>query len=197
MKLHTSWLAALVLAASAVPVVHSAPVAATDSLRDWNDGRAKRAIVGFVQTTTDPSSSRFVPPAERIAVFDQDGTLWVERPIYAQLVYCLDRSSTCALTATGLISLPSADRTLYACTRSGRTASHGRTPLLATRAAIARCWSTRVPEAERVLRCWCCTTTGSVSMPTVRHRGSPTPRSDASRKSSMTMQRRTAGSSSA
>jgi phosphoglycolate phosphatase-like HAD superfamily hydrolase len=65
--------------------------AAADALSSWNEGAAKRAIVQFVQTTTDPSSPQFVPPAERIATFDQDGTLWVEQPIYAQVVYCLDR----------------------------------------------------------------------------------------------------------
>jgi phosphoglycolate phosphatase-like HAD superfamily hydrolase len=68
-----------------------AAAAATDELPSWNEGAAKRAIVQFVQTTTDPSSPQFVPPAERIATFDQDGTLWVEQPIYAQVVYCLDR----------------------------------------------------------------------------------------------------------
>ena len=45
----------------------------------------------FVKTTTDPSSPNFVPLEARIATFDQDGTLWVEHPIYSQLVYCLDR----------------------------------------------------------------------------------------------------------
>ena len=45
----------------------------------------------FVKATTDPSSPNFVPPEARIATFDQDGTLWVEHPIYSQVVYCLDR----------------------------------------------------------------------------------------------------------
>jgi phosphoglycolate phosphatase-like HAD superfamily hydrolase len=62
-----------------------------DPLPAWNDGAAKKAIEDFVQTTTDLASPRFVPPAERIATFDQDGTLWVEQPAYAQLMYCLDR----------------------------------------------------------------------------------------------------------
>jgi len=52
---------------------------------------AKQAILDFVRATTDPSSKSFVPPEERIATFDQDGTLWVEHPIYTQVVYCLDR----------------------------------------------------------------------------------------------------------
>ena len=57
----------------------------------WNDGNAKQAIVDFVQATTRQGSPEFVAPAERIATFDQDGTLWVEHPMYAQVMYCLDR----------------------------------------------------------------------------------------------------------
>ena len=60
-------------------------------LASWNDGPAKQAILDFVRATTDQASSKFVPPEERIACFDQDGTLWVEHPIYTQVVYCLDR----------------------------------------------------------------------------------------------------------
>ena len=60
-------------------------------LASWNDGPAKQAILDFIRATTDASSRDFVPPEERIATFDQDGTLWVEHPIYTQLVYCLDR----------------------------------------------------------------------------------------------------------
>ena len=65
--------------------------AQTDPLPSWNDGPAKKAIVEFVQTTTTQGSPKFVPPAERIATFDQDGTLWVEHPMYSQVIYCLDR----------------------------------------------------------------------------------------------------------
>jgi phosphoglycolate phosphatase-like HAD superfamily hydrolase len=73
-------------------LVLAAPVRAeTDPLPSWNDGAAKQAIVAFVQTTTTPGSPGFVPPAERIATFDQDGTLWVEHPMYAQLAYVLSR----------------------------------------------------------------------------------------------------------
>src|SRR6266478_6205208 len=68
------------------------PVGAqTDPLPSWNDGPAKRAIVDFVQATTDQSSPTFVPPEARIATFDQDGTLWVEHPMYSQVMYCLER----------------------------------------------------------------------------------------------------------
>ena len=60
-------------------------------LPSWNDGPAKQAIVDFVRATTDQASPKFVPPDERIAEFDQDGTLWVEHPVYSQFTFCLDR----------------------------------------------------------------------------------------------------------
>jgi phosphoglycolate phosphatase-like HAD superfamily hydrolase len=65
--------------------------AAGDPLPSWHDGAAKEAILQFVRATTDQSSPSFVPPEARIATFDQDGTLWVEQPIYTQVMYCLDR----------------------------------------------------------------------------------------------------------
>ena len=65
--------------------------AADDPLASWNDGAAKQAIVDFVKATTESGSDNFVPPEERIATFDQDGTLWVEHPVYSQVLYCLDR----------------------------------------------------------------------------------------------------------
>jgi phosphoglycolate phosphatase-like HAD superfamily hydrolase len=65
--------------------------AVTHSAAAQSDGAARKAIVEFVKTTTDRNSPNFVPPAERIATFDQDGTLWVEHPIYSQVMYCLDR----------------------------------------------------------------------------------------------------------
>jgi phosphoglycolate phosphatase-like HAD superfamily hydrolase len=65
--------------------------AADDPLPSWNDGPAKQAIVDFVHATTDQASPKFVPPAARVATFDQDGTLWVEHPMYSQVMYCLDR----------------------------------------------------------------------------------------------------------
>ena len=63
----------------------------TDPLPSWNDGSAKQAILDFVKATTDKSSADFVPSEERIATFDQDGTLWVEHPMYSQVIYCLER----------------------------------------------------------------------------------------------------------
>jgi hypothetical protein len=60
-------------------------------LASWNDGPAKQAILDFVRVTTDRANPSFVPMEERIATFDQDGTLWVEHPMYSQVIYCLDR----------------------------------------------------------------------------------------------------------
>lgn len=66
----------------------TAPV---DPLPSWNDSPSKQAILDFINKTTDKTSPEFVPPAERIATFDQDGTLWVEKPIYTEFIYCFDR----------------------------------------------------------------------------------------------------------
>jgi len=65
--------------------------AARDPLPSWNDGPAKHAIVDFVRATTDKGSPKFVPAAERIATFDNDGTLWCEQPMYSQFLFALDR----------------------------------------------------------------------------------------------------------
>jgi haloacid dehalogenase-like hydrolase len=63
----------------------------SDALPSWNEGPAKQAIRDFVRETTDQANPKFVPPEERVATFDQDGTLWVEHPVYGQMMYCLDR----------------------------------------------------------------------------------------------------------
>lgn len=62
-----------------------------DPLPSWNEGPAKTAIIEFVKATTDLANPKFVSPEARIATFDQDGTTWVEQPMYAQVMYCLDR----------------------------------------------------------------------------------------------------------
>jgi len=62
-----------------------------NSLPSWNDGATKQSILEFVAAVTREGSSDFVPPAERIATFDNDGTLWVEQPRYTQLTFALDR----------------------------------------------------------------------------------------------------------
>ncbi len=73
------------LAASAVCNADPAP------LPSWNDTATREAILTFVRGATTPDSPDFVPPAERIAVFDNDGTLWAEQPMYAQFFFILDR----------------------------------------------------------------------------------------------------------
>jgi phosphoserine phosphatase len=64
---------------------------ADDPLPSWNEGASKKAIVDFVERVTSKDSPDFVPPAQRIATFDNDGCLWSERPIYFQLQFAIDR----------------------------------------------------------------------------------------------------------
>jgi phosphoglycolate phosphatase-like HAD superfamily hydrolase len=101
MRLRNSLFSALLLSSllvSGCTTVHAptsapatSPAAAADPLPSWNNGPAKEAILKFVKATTDSASPQFVPAAERIATFDQDGTLWVEHPMYSQVLYCLSR----------------------------------------------------------------------------------------------------------
>ena len=79
------WLLAVALACAA------SLVRAQDPLPSWNDGHAKSRIVAFVAAVTDKAGKDFVPPADRIAVFDNDGTLWSEQPVYVQLAFAVDR----------------------------------------------------------------------------------------------------------
>jgi phosphoglycolate phosphatase-like HAD superfamily hydrolase len=66
-------------------------IQAQDPLPSWNDGKTKQSITEFVAKVTKEGSSDFVPPNERIATFDNDGTLWCEQPMYFQLFFALDR----------------------------------------------------------------------------------------------------------
>ena len=80
------------LVATAVTLSVGLPsFAQSDPLPSWNDGAAKRLILDLVVRTTMPQSPDFVPVPERIATFDNDGTLWVEKPIYVQVAFALDR----------------------------------------------------------------------------------------------------------
>ena len=65
--------------------------AAAGQLASWNDGPARQAIVRFVNDVTTPGSAKYVAAADRIAVFDNDGTLWAEQPLYFQLAFMLDQ----------------------------------------------------------------------------------------------------------
>src|SRR5712672_1359649 len=79
-----------------LPVSLLAQTAVTDPLPSWNDTATKKAIATFVERVTKQGSPDFVPPAERIATFDNDGTLWAEQPIYFQLAFALDRVKSLA-----------------------------------------------------------------------------------------------------
>jgi len=74
-----------------VPAFTATICEAADLLPSWNDGKAKQSIIEFVEKVTKPGSPDFVPVPERIAVFDNDGTLWCEQPLPVQLYFVLDR----------------------------------------------------------------------------------------------------------
>jgi hypothetical protein len=76
--------------------VVGAAQAADDPLASWNDGPAKQAIVAFVKETTTQGNPKFVPPEDRIATFDNEGTLWVSHSLYVQGMFALDRVATLA-----------------------------------------------------------------------------------------------------
>jgi phosphoglycolate phosphatase-like HAD superfamily hydrolase len=80
-----------VLAVAALLVAPAAALAQSDPLPSWNDTAPKAAIVEFVEKVSKEGSPDFVPKPERIAVFDNDGTLWIEHPMYVQLAFALDR----------------------------------------------------------------------------------------------------------
>jgi phosphoserine phosphatase len=80
----------LILAAGLV-LVFAAPAWAAEPLPSWNDGHARRAIVSFVARVTTEGGPGYVPPSERIAVFDNDGALWSEQPMYVQLAFAIGR----------------------------------------------------------------------------------------------------------
>lgn len=98
-------LAGLAMAACA-PGGSDSPEAKTDPLPSWNAGPSRAAIVDFVERTTTPGSPDFVPAPERIAVFDNDGTLWSEKPVYFQLAFAIDRSKMLAAHNTELAQNP-------------------------------------------------------------------------------------------
>ena len=84
-------LTALVTAAAASVFFKSSALAQGDPLPSWNEGKSKQSILDFVNAVTREGSSSFVPVSQRIATFDNDGTLWVEQPMYVQLAFALDR----------------------------------------------------------------------------------------------------------
>ena len=89
-RLKSLWVAGATVGALAL-LLPSMAIAQSDPLPSWNDTAPKAAIVEFVEKVSKQGSPDFVPEPERIAVFDNDGTLWVEHPMYVQLAFALDR----------------------------------------------------------------------------------------------------------
>ena len=97
-KPHIFWfpLTQIVLAVTLVLWVGVATSAQKDPLASWNDGSPKKVIVNFVERTTKAGSPDFIPVDERIATFDNDGTLWSEQPMYFQFLFMLDQVKAAA-----------------------------------------------------------------------------------------------------
>jgi phosphoglycolate phosphatase-like HAD superfamily hydrolase len=89
--MRNEWLSLSAVGAVAAVVCAGCATTHRDSLPSWNDGPAKSAVTDFVQRVTTEGTPDFVPPAGRIAVFDNDGTLWSEQPAYFQLLFAIDR----------------------------------------------------------------------------------------------------------
>ena len=87
----TSFSSKNLVLATATMLAMAGPSVAADPLPSWKEGKAKRSIVEFVETVTTPGGKGFVPEPERIAVFDNDGTLWAEQPMYFQAFFVFDR----------------------------------------------------------------------------------------------------------
>ncbi len=85
------WLAALALSITLAACAPMPSTPAADPLPSWNAGPAKQRIVDFVRAVTTEGGKDYVAPADRIAVFDNDGTLWLEYPLYTQFKFVLDR----------------------------------------------------------------------------------------------------------
>jgi len=97
----------LAVALLALLLVATVRAQAAAPLPSWNDGAAKARIIAFVQAVTQPGGKDFVAPADRVAVFDNDGTLWSEQPVYFQLAFAIDRARAMAAQNPALASKPS------------------------------------------------------------------------------------------
>jgi phosphoglycolate phosphatase-like HAD superfamily hydrolase len=91
MTMRTTHRSSVIAIALLLASAFAAAAQAADPLPSWNDGKAKHSIVSFVEKVTTPGSPDFVPGSERIAVFDNDGTLWCEQPMPVQLYFVFDR----------------------------------------------------------------------------------------------------------
>lgn len=79
---------------------------AADPLPSWNDTQARQRIIDFVEDVTDPASDNYVTPSDRIAVFDNDGNLWAEKPVYFQLIFAVDRVAELAAADPSIATSP-------------------------------------------------------------------------------------------
>jgi hypothetical protein len=79
------------LLAATIAWLTTGSAVAADPLASWNDGPAKKAVMGFVERVSKEAGPDFLAPADRIAVFDNDGTLWSEQPVYVQAAFAVDR----------------------------------------------------------------------------------------------------------
>ncbi|MBS1134808.1 MAG: haloacid dehalogenase-like hydrolase, partial [Burkholderiaceae bacterium] len=84
----------------------SAVAQPSDPLPSWRDGATKSRLVAFVQAVTELGGKDYVPSADRVAVFDNDGTLWAEQPMYFQLAFAIDRAKALVAKHPGLAKLP-------------------------------------------------------------------------------------------
>ncbi len=89
-------LAVVVFAASCAPKTPKPEIAIGDPLPSWNETASKKLIVDFVRSVTSPDSEQFIPVEERIAVFDNDGTLWCEQPLYFEMLYSIEATAAIA-----------------------------------------------------------------------------------------------------
>lgn len=90
----------------AAAVFMAPSVVVADPLPSWGTSASKNRIVAFVDAVTDPGNPDYVTPAERIAVFDNDGTLWAEQPVYFQLTFAMDRLAEMAKADPSILTSP-------------------------------------------------------------------------------------------
>jgi len=106
MSLHPARPFVPALAACLLSLAATCVQAASDPLPSWNEGAVKTRIVAFVQAVTDPTGRDYVAPAARIAVFDNDGTLWTEQPVYFQAMFAMDTVKAMAAKDPALAANP-------------------------------------------------------------------------------------------
>jgi phosphoserine phosphatase len=96
----------MIRAAAALFLFVLAATAFADPLPSWRDGESKAAILDFVAASADPDAEGYVPREDRIAVFDNDGTLWAEQPVYFQFLFAIDRARALAAADPGWATTP-------------------------------------------------------------------------------------------